>query len=273
MRVTLGCLAVSLLPLVVACGGGSSSPTAPSAPPAPAVTRIITLTGSLAFGDVPVGSQRDLTFTIGNSGTSGLTISGLSVSGGLASQLTASWTSGLIGPGGSQAVTLRFAPASSGAYTGTLTVNGDQTSGTNTLPVSANATGDSLTGTWSGRYVVERCDGTGSVQDLFCSQNRGLYPVGASLPITLNLTQNGTVVTGSFALGQVAGGATGVVNGSGVLTLQGSAASGTLGITLTSWSSRVTGTAMEGTFGYNVTAVGVGGVAAVSTRLSGVTRR
>lgn len=273
MRVSPGCLTLSLLPLIAACGGGNASPTAPSPAPAPATSRIISVSGNLTFGDVPVGSQRDLTFAIGNTGTATLTVTGLSVSGGLSSYLTANWTSGQVAPGASQTVTVRFAPTTAGAYTGTLTVNGDQTGGSNTLSVSANATGGSFGGTWSGSYVVERCDGTGSVQDVFCSQNRGLYPVGSSLPISMNLTQNGTTVTGSFALGQVTGTATGVVNGAGVLTLQGSAASGTLNITLTSWSSRVSGNAMEGSFGYNVTAIGVGGVAAVSTRLSGVTRR
>ncbi|MEZ5288128.1 MAG: choice-of-anchor D domain-containing protein [Vicinamibacterales bacterium] len=262
-------LFVCLSLFVSACSKDSSSPTSPS-PPA-AATRVIALIGSLAFGDVPVGSQRDLTFTITNTGTSALTVTGLSVSGGLASQLLASWTDGQVPAGGAQPVTLRFAPSASGR-SGTLTVNADHTGGSNTLPISASASGG-FGGTWVGSYVVERCDGTGSVQDVFCSQNRGLFPAGSTLPIAMSLTQDGASVAGSFSLGQVTGSATGTVNAAGVLTLQGSAASGTLSITLTSWASRINGSSMEGNFGYNVTAVGVGGVAAVSTRLSGVTRR
>jgi len=271
MRAVLRPLALCLLPLVAACGGGDASPTAPSPTPS-ATTRIIALSGSLAFGEVAVGSQRDLSFTITNTGTAPLTITGMSVTGGLSAHTTASWTSGSIAPGASQTVTIRFAPTSAGAFSGTLTVNGDQTSGANTIPISGTAQA-SFTGTWSGRYVVERCDGTGSVQDVFCSQNRGLYPVGTSLPITLTLTQNGGSVSGTVALGQVIGVVNGVVTGDGQMTLQGTANSGTVSITFTSWSSRVSGSAMEGTFTYNVGATGVGGVATVGTRLSGVARR
>ena len=53
-------------------------------------------------------------------------------------------------------------------------MNGDQTSGSNTMPISGNAMGPAMAGTWSGRYIVERCDGTGSVQDYFCS-SRGFF--------------------------------------------------------------------------------------------------
>jgi hypothetical protein len=271
MRAAPRSLTLCLVPLVAACGGGESSPTAPSPTPA-ATTRIIAISGSLAFGEVAVGSQRDLSITISNSGNATLTVTGLSVTGGLSAHTTATWTSGQIAPGSSQAVTIRFAPTSAGSFSGTVTVNADQTSGTNTIAISGTAQAP-FSGTWSGRYVVERCDGTGSVQDVFCSQNRGLYPVGTSLPVSLTLTQNGGSVSGTVALGQVIGVVNGVVSADGLMTLQGTATSGTLSIVFTSWSSRVAGNGMEGTFTYNVGATGVGGVATVATRLSGVTRR
>lgn len=65
-------------------------------------TRIIGVTGNLAFGDVAVGSSRDLTMTITNTGSAVLTVSSLSVSGGLVTHTTASWTSGTIAADGSQ---------------------------------------------------------------------------------------------------------------------------------------------------------------------------
>ncbi|OFW29487.1 MAG: hypothetical protein A3H97_00990 [Acidobacteria bacterium RIFCSPLOWO2_02_FULL_65_29] len=46
-----------------------------------------------------------------------------------------SW-SGSIAPGGFQDVTVTFAPTAAAAYGGTVTVSGDQTSGTNTIAVS-----------------------------------------------------------------------------------------------------------------------------------------
>ena len=116
-----------------ACGGGGGTPTAP----APAATRIVSLSGNLAFGSVTVGQQSSAaTLTISNTGNSPLTISGMLVPGGAYS---ASWQNGTIAAGASQAVTIRFAPTAAADYTGVLTVNGDQTSGTNTVAISGIA--------------------------------------------------------------------------------------------------------------------------------------
>jgi hypothetical protein len=258
--------------ITTGCGGGSDSPTSPS-PTASTPTRVIAVSGSLAFGEVPVGSQRDATFTIANTGTAALAVSGISVSGGFVSQSTASWTTGTVAPGGTQAVTIRFAPTTAGSYAGTLTVNGDQTSGTNTIPISATATAAGFAGAWSGSYVVEACDGTGSIQDLFCSNNRGLFPPGSTLPISMNFNQNGSSVSGTFAFGQVTGVGNGVVNGQGVLTLQGTATSGTISASIASWSTSIQNGQMVGTITYNFTERSLPGVASVRIRLTGVTRR
>lgn len=254
--------------MAVACGGGNDSPTAPSTP-----TRIIGVSGNLAFGDVPVGGQRDQTFTITNTGTSTLNVTGMSVSGGLSSHTTASWTNGSIAAGASQVVTVRFAPTASGSFNGTLSVNGDHTSGANTLPISGTATGASATGTWLGRYIVERCDGTGSVQDIFCSTTRGVYPPGTSLPITIALTQSGSSVSGTLALGQVTGSVSGDITSGGVLTLRGTVSSGTISATIASWNTVIVNNQMDGSIGYNFTERNTPGVAAVHSRLSDVTRR
>jgi uncharacterized protein YkwD len=73
-----------------------------------------------------------LTLTVGNSGTGTLSVSGITVPGGYA----LNWTSGAIAPGGSQQVTVRFAPTAAQAYDGTLTVNADHSSGTSTASLS-----------------------------------------------------------------------------------------------------------------------------------------
>jgi hypothetical protein len=54
------------------------------------INKVIDVTGNLAFGTVELGSQRDMTVTIASSGTATLTVTGLSISRGLARQLTAS---------------------------------------------------------------------------------------------------------------------------------------------------------------------------------------
>lgn len=272
MRSPARYLVLALLPFTLACGGGKSTPTSPSNTTPPAATRIIAVSGNLAFGDVPVGSQRELTYTITNSGNATLTVTGTTISGGLSTHTLSSVTAGSIAAGATQTVSVRFQPTAAGSYSGTISVNGDQTSGSNTVAISGNAPGPAFAGTWSGRYVVERCDGTGSVQDYFCSQ-RGFYPPGTDLPLSLSLTQNGASVSGTFSLGQVTGSANGSVNASGALVLQGTATSGQLTAALSGWSSTTTGTSMSGNFSYNASVVGIPGVAVVVSRLSGVTRR
>jgi uncharacterized protein YkwD len=129
------CRVVLLLALSVsACGkDGPSTPT-PTAPPAN--TRVVSLSGSLAFGAVEIGKTSDLTLTIGNSGTATLSVTGITSPDGY----TPNWTNGTIPPGGVQQVTVRFAPTVARSYDGALTVNGDHTSGTNTAALSGAGT-------------------------------------------------------------------------------------------------------------------------------------
>ncbi len=124
--------------LAISCGGGSgSSPTSPSTTPAAAAgTRVIGVSGSLAFGNVTVGQNVVLPFTITNTGTTTLTVSALTLPTSVSSAYSASFTSGAIAPGASQAVNLRCTPTAAQDYSGTLTVSGDQTSGANSLPVT-----------------------------------------------------------------------------------------------------------------------------------------
>lgn len=122
-----------------ACGGDDNSPGTPSTP-TPTTTRVMSLSGNLAFGNVEVGSSANGNFTISNTGNAALTVSGMTVSGGLSNTLTANWTSGSIAPGASQNVTVTFRPTSAQPYSGTVTVNGDQTSGANTIGVSGTGT-------------------------------------------------------------------------------------------------------------------------------------
>ena len=122
--------------LTVTAGG--AAPTPPTTTPIPSgtgttvTTRIIGLSGSLAFGNVQVGSSATRTLTISNSGSSTLTWSGLSTG---TAAVTASATSGTVAAGGSATVTLTFTPSAT-TYSGTVTVTSDATSGTNTIAFS-----------------------------------------------------------------------------------------------------------------------------------------
>jgi hypothetical protein len=115
---------------VASCGDSKSNPTAPSTPTA---TKVIALEGDLNFGDVVVGTMADRQFRIVNRGSATLNVSGLTGPSGF----TASWTNGAIPSNQWQDVTVRFSPTAQQSYSGTMTVNGDQTSGGNTLSVSA----------------------------------------------------------------------------------------------------------------------------------------
>jgi hypothetical protein len=128
--------ALSLLWLVVVASGcGKDSPTAPTPPPSP--TRTILLEANLGFGNVEIGSSVTRELRIINTGTDTLTITGMNSPGaGAGGVFVASWTSGSIAPGASQVSVLRFTPTAAQAYGGTLTVNGNQTSGTNTIAIS-----------------------------------------------------------------------------------------------------------------------------------------
>lgn len=264
-------LLIVLAAVSVKCGG-DKSPTSPTPPPSATPTRIIALSGNLAYGEVAVGSTKDATLTITNSGNAALNITGIQVTSTLSPHTSANWVSGSIAPGASQNVGFRFSPTAAGSFSGTVTVNGDQTSGTNTIALSGTGQAPPFSGFWTGTYIVERCEGTGSIQDIFCSTNRGLYPVGTTLPISMSLTQNGNSVTGPFALGTVAGSASGTVSAGGVLTLQGTATSAPISAAISAWSTTVSGNSMSGNITYNLTSTGTPGVAVVVTRLVRVTR-
>lgn len=83
-------------------------------------TRVISLSGNLAFGNVAVGSSFQRTLTISNNGNSTLNVSSISYPSGF----SGSW-SGAIPASGSQNVTVTFSPSSATGYSGNITVSSD----------------------------------------------------------------------------------------------------------------------------------------------------
>lgn len=266
-RSTLGAAIVILALFSAACGG--ANPTSPSSTPA----RTIVLSGDLAFNAVEVGTVATATFTIANTGNAPLTIASITGTGALPSQALLSWAAGTIAPGASQAVVVTYRPTVPGAFAGALIVTGDQTAGTNTLPYSATALpATPFAGAWSGAYTVTDCQGGGSAQELLCSpavggRPGGAFPVGTSLPISMNLTQQGNAVSGSVAVGALTGVVNGVVDEKGLLTLRGTASGGPFTATVVHWSTRVIGNVMDGAAAYAVSATGVPGVGGLVTSL------
>jgi len=100
-----------------------------------AATLIIGVSGNLAFGNVTMGTTATATLTITNAGNSSLTVSSITYPPGFSGAF-----SGTIAAGGSQAVTVTFAPTALSSYGGTVTVNSDATSGTNTITASGTGT-------------------------------------------------------------------------------------------------------------------------------------
>jgi hypothetical protein len=133
--------------------GSESPPTTPTISP----TRIIVLGGDLALGNVLVGDRVTGTFTIRNSGNATLNITGVTGPAGV----TASFTGGTVAAGATQSVNVTFAPTSPGSLSGLVTVNGDQTGGSNTISVSASAL-PNLNGSWSGTQVTTGSAGAGT---------------------------------------------------------------------------------------------------------------
>ena len=102
----------------------------------PVPTRVVVLSGSLAFGNVETGLTKTATLTIANRGNTNLTVSSISYPNAV---FTGDF-SGVILPSASTNITVTFAPVAVTNYSGTVTVNSDATGGTNTIAASGNGT-------------------------------------------------------------------------------------------------------------------------------------
>jgi hypothetical protein len=141
---------ILLTTALAGCGGSGNSPT-PTAPSAPTPTRIIRLQAILEFGSIPVNTTADRELRIFNDGNSVLTVTGMTGPSGY----SASWTTGTIPAGGSQLSVIHFTPTAATTYNGTVTVQSDASSGTNTTPISGTGLRDLFRKTGSGDSVFD----------------------------------------------------------------------------------------------------------------------
>ncbi len=146
-----------------------------------------------------------------------------------------------------------------------------------TPPPPSTPTITNYAGFWSGQYIIDRCSGQGSLEDLFCSlpngsRPGGIYPPGTRLPISFDLSQNGTTVTGLVSWGQIRGTFTGTVRSNGLLTMNGNGAGGPFTLHVTYWDTGIASGELTGFITFQTQFSGVNGFASVETRLTGVRR-
>ncbi|MEI8207095.1 MAG: leucine-rich repeat protein, partial [Kiritimatiellales bacterium] len=96
-------------------------------------TKIIGLSGNLSFGSVVTGQTSTASLTITNSGNTALTVTNITYP----TCFSGAW-SGTVAAGKATNVTVTFAPVAVTNYSGTVTVNSDKTSGTNTISASGS---------------------------------------------------------------------------------------------------------------------------------------
>jgi hypothetical protein len=221
-------------------------------------TRLISLSGSLAFGNVGVGTTSNRTVTIYNNGNSPLTVSSIAYPSGS----SGNWPSGTIAASGSQNVTVTFSPTAATTYSGTMTVNSDKTSGVNTLSASGTgvtriislagsmAFGSVTVGTYSNKTLTIKNSGTGTMTVSGISYPSGFtgawsgtiaanspYNVTVKFSPTSGTTYGGTIMVNSDATSGV-----NTTNASGTGAARVIALSGNL-----AFSSAVVGTSLQST--------------------------
>ncbi|MDX2108621.1 MAG: leucine-rich repeat protein [Verrucomicrobiota bacterium] len=125
--------------------------------------RTLALSGNLAFVNVQVNQTYTRTLTIANTGNSTLTVSSIYYPAGLSGN-----SSGVtIAAGGSYEVTVTFHAATDQNYTGTVTVNANNTGGTNTINCASIATPVSIFQNYEKAYNAWCVTGAGFLYDAY----------------------------------------------------------------------------------------------------------
>lgn len=114
---------------------GSTAPVLQVSGTGAATGKVIALSGSLDFGSATVNSFVQAILKISNTGTDDLTVSSITYPSGFSGAFA-----GVIAAGSFKNVVVTFAPTDAIDYSGTVTVNSDKDSGTNTIPASGTGT-------------------------------------------------------------------------------------------------------------------------------------
>lgn len=185
----------------------------------------ISLSGSLDFGSVAVGSTAQSILTITNSGTSPLTVTGITLPPGYSGTF-----SGVIPVNQSAPVLITFAPTAAGDYSGTISVASNATTGTHVIPVTGTGTGTLSTIELSGVLSFGAIIRNRSVASSLVIKNTGtadLHVTGISLPSGFSGSFAGTVTAGSQQIVTITFTPTAVLSYGGLIHVNSDAASGT----------------------------------------------
>jgi hypothetical protein len=143
------------------------------------------------FGSWAVGTSTNVTFTITNTGTANLTISGITIAGSNSTLFTViAPPAASVSPSNTTTFTVRFAPVSSGVQTAVLDIaNNDIANNNNPFIIALTGTGTG-TGVVPG-IVVQQPSGTNLVNGVG-TNNFGLAAVGTSTSLTFTITNIGS---------------------------------------------------------------------------------
>ena len=198
----------------------------------PTTNRIISLSGNLTFGNQTVGTTRYSTLTISNAGNATLTVSGSGIS--YPTGFSGNWT-GTIPPGGSQNVTVAFAPTAAQSYGGTVAVNSDATSGTATISVSGTGVSAAANATRIIDVVAQTDLAFGNVQantvasrvvTIFNEGNTNLDITSIAYPPGFSGNLSATILPGNYRAIAVYFAPTALTNYTGTMTVNSDATSG-----------------------------------------------
>jgi len=131
-----------------------------------------------------------------------------------------------------------------------------------------------IAGTWTGTYLVEQCGASsGSLSEVLCTppntaRQPGLAHVGATLPITMELTVSGSEVTGVVSFGTIRGTLMGQDRGTGFFFLTGVIEATGATLNIAHWDTRVQRDELAGFINYQLRLPNFPGTGGVGTRVS-----
>jgi len=262
VTVVLACVAVA------GCTRGVVSPDQiPTGPTGPTAVIDVTIT-PVGGGTITVGGSAPIV-TSGGPPANGAALGAFArFNNGTGRYVEATWTSS----DESVITVVGTTLVARGRGTATLTATFEGRSDTETFVAEGG-----IAGRWAGSYVVEQCSAdSGSMSEVLCGapgRAPGVAAVGATLPFSMDISENGTDLTAAVSFGNIRGTLSGRNRGGGFFFLQGIVEGAGGAINIVHWDTRVVRDSMEGFIGYQVRISGLPGTGGVGAKLTTMTRQ